>query len=67
MFKIVISMYEIGETLIVNYSDGTFKNHNAIELAKDWLRLSNDSFYSLYGFNYVPSEMIMDRARKNRL
>lgn len=62
--KFALGMQEIAGILVVKYDDGTFGNYNAYKLAKDWLRMSNDSFYSVYGFNYVPSQAIQNRAKK---
>lgn len=57
-------MKEIETSLIVKYNDGTQEVYGAIKLAVDWLRMSNDSFYSIYGFNYVPSKNIQQIARQ---
>ncbi len=52
-------------TLIVTYSDGSVKTFDAIKLGCEWFRMSNDAFFSLYGFNFNPSEHgLYDICRK---
>jgi len=34
------------------------------DLAKSWLRCSNDNFYRLYGFNWVPPIWMYEQARQ---
>lgn len=40
--------------LIVSFSDGSQKIYDAFELGCKWLKMSNDAFYSIYGFNFNP-------------
>ncbi|WP_341877614.1 hypothetical protein [Defluviitalea saccharophila] len=56
------SIEEIGDKLIVKYSDGTIEKLNATRLAISFLTMSNDLFYEIYGFNYVPSQRIRNIA-----
>ena len=41
-------------TLIVSFSDGSKKMYDAFKLGCKWLKMSNDTFYSIYGFNFNP-------------
>lgn len=54
-----------GDTVFV--FDGSGKpltSHPAIELAKQFFSMSNDSFYRVYGFNWVPPEPFYSRAKR---
>lgn len=53
--------------LYVHFSDGQVKCYNAIELGCIWLKLSNDDFYKLYGFDFNPHEYGIYNACKRRL
>ena len=44
-------------TLIVSFSDNTVKTYDAFNLGCEWLKTDNDTFYSLYGFNFNPHEI----------
>ena len=56
---------EFGTNVIVYDLNGKIKNiYNAIELAKIWFQSSNDGFYMMFGFNYVPSSRIYDIAKR---
>ncbi|MHB8124684.1 MAG: hypothetical protein ACYDEJ_03405 [Desulfitobacteriaceae bacterium] len=46
----------------LNY--GKLNGHYKWDLAKDWLRMSNDGFYQLYGFSWVPPIGMYEEARK---
>jgi len=59
----VKSKKEVGSLLFVKYSNGTTKCFDAVELAVNWLSMSNDAFYDIYGFNYIPSQIIQSIAR----
>ena len=61
--KFAESMEEVGNALHVVFSDGSTRNYDAVKLAEDWLCMSNDDFYGLHGFNYVPSQRIQSAAR----
>ena len=62
--------YEIGQKLVgkvltVTFSDGSVKWYDAIELGCAWFRMSNDSFYETYGFNFNPHKFgLYDYCRK---
>lgn len=43
--------------LIVSFSDNTIKTYDAFKLGCEWVKMSNDAFYSLYGFNFNPHEI----------
>lgn len=44
------------ETLFVTFSDRTVKTYDAIELGCQWLTMSDDYFYRLYGFIFDPRQ-----------
>lgn len=55
------TVYPLSQTvtrdiLVVLYSDGSLKTFDAIKLGCEWFRMSNDAFFSIYGFNFNPSE-----------
>lgn len=55
----------IGDTLIVAYSNGQIKTFDAVKLGCEWFNMSNDGFYSTYGFNFNPHKWgLYDRCRK---
>ena len=52
----VKQQYAFG-VLIVSFSDNTIKTYDAFKLSCKWLKMSNDAFYSLYGFNFNPHQI----------
>lgn len=42
---------------------GMINGHYKWDLAKAWLTMSNDGFYNLYGFNWVPPVWIYEEVR----
>lgn len=42
---------------------GTHNGHNQWDLAKDYFRMTNDAFFKLYGFNFVPKGQLFDDAK----
>jgi len=52
--------------IIINYSDGTVKVFNALDLTKQWFSMSNDAFYDLYEFNFNPHKFngLYENGRK---
>lgn len=53
------------ETLFVTFSDGTVKPYDAIELGCQWFNMSNDDFYRVYGFDFVPAQYgLYERCRR---
>lgn len=40
--------------LLVTFSDGVIEKYDAFKLGCKWLKMSNDDFYSMYGFNFNP-------------
>ena len=42
---------------------GEYKGHNQWDLAKDYFRMSNDTFFKVYGFNFVPRGKLFDEAK----
>ncbi|AYK08875.1 hypothetical protein D8Z77_22395 [Brevibacillus laterosporus] len=43
---------------------GKVQGHYRWDLAKTWFRTSNDNFFELYGFNFVPRGMLYEEARE---
>lgn len=43
---------------------GKFKGHYQWDLAVDWFQTSNDTFYKVYGFNYVPKGQLFEQAKE---
>lgn len=52
--------------LCVTFSDGSKKYYDALELTVQWFKMSNDSFYEKYGFNFNPHEhdALYEKGRK---
>lgn len=50
----------------MQYSIQTYRGKNLIQWAILWFKMSNDAFYSLYGFNFNPHEYpyLYEIARK---
>ncbi|PEC58414.1 hypothetical protein CN556_25025 [Bacillus wiedmannii] len=42
---------------------GEYNGHNQWDLAKDFFRMSNDAFFNIYGFNFVPKGRLFDEAK----
>lgn len=64
-FDFVIEVKEVGYDIVsVTWHSGKHASMDGIGLAKDWLTMSNDDFYEKYGFNFVPSDKLKDKARK---
>ena len=55
----------VGNTLLVKFSDGTVKEYDAVHLGCEWFKMSNDGFYSMYGFNFNPHKWgLYEKCRK---
>ena len=55
----------VGNTLLVKFSDGTIKHYDATQLGCEWFKMSNDAFYSMYGFNFNPHKWCLyEKCRK---
>lgn len=50
-----------GAYLIKKY--GTYKGHSKFKLALDFFQMSNDRFFEIYKFNFVPQGELYDIAR----
>lgn len=51
----------IGKRLIEKY--GTYKGHSKFQLALDFFQMSNDRFFEIYKFNFVPHGELAKAAR----
>lgn len=62
----VVQETMIGDVYVVLYSDGSQKYFDAVALGCAWLRMSNDVFYDIYGFNFNPHKYgdLYERCRK---
>lgn len=52
---------------LVFVTDGFGKivaKYNPVALGVEWFNMSNDMFFSVYGFNWVPRGQVYDEARK---
>lgn len=43
---------------------GTYKGYSKVDLTKSFLTMTNDDFFKLYGFNYIPDMKLQDSVRK---
>ena len=67
MFDIIYAVEQqvIGKTLTILWSDGKFTHYDAVELGCEWFRMSNDSFYDKYKFNFNPYQWgLYEKCRK---
>lgn len=56
---------QIGSKVFVYDGNGKLvETHNAIDLGKAYFNLSNDIFYEIYGFNYVPRGIWWERSKR---
>ena len=64
--KYAVSQGILLNTLQVKFSDGSVKYYNALDMAVQWFKMSNDCFYDLYGFNFNPHDYpgLYERARR---
>lgn len=59
---------QVGAPVAVNESlrrkkYGEYNGHNQWDLAKSFFLMSNDAFFKIYGFNYVPKDQLFDDAK----
>lgn len=55
----------VGNTLLVKFSNGTVKEYDAVHLGCEWFKMSNDGFYSMYGFSFNPHKWgLYEKCRK---
>ena len=52
--KHVVSQKYAQGIVTVIYSDASIKIYDAVKLGCDWFKMSNDTFFDLYGFNFNP-------------
>ena len=43
---------------------GNYNGYSQWDLAKSFLTMNNDDFFRLYGFNFIPSDELREKARK---
>lgn len=51
--------------LIVKDGFGNYvAKYNTVDLAIQWFNMSNDAFFSTYGFNWIPRGQVYETARR---
>lgn len=63
-YDYVTKVEEYIVSVYVYWKSGKVKIYDAKELTYTWFNTSNDRFYELYGFNYVPSSVYQDWYRR---
>lgn len=43
---------------------GLYRGHYAWDLACQWFKMDNDSFFRTYGFSFVPKDSLFDEAKE---
>lgn len=56
--KYAVSQKVLLDTLFVKWSDGSTTTYNAVDMGVEWFKMSNDTFYKVYGFNFNPHEWL---------
>ena len=64
MIDFVIGYKEVVNTVFVKFYSGIIRTYEATELTKAWFNMSNDTFFEIYGFSYVPSIGMQQWYRK---
>lgn len=52
------------KVFVYNGHNELVKVYPAIELGKAYFTMSNDTFFDVYGFNYVPRGIWWDRSKR---
>lgn len=52
--KYAVSQNVAQSILTVKFSDGSTKYHDALDAAVQWMKMTNDGFFRMYGFNFNP-------------
>lgn len=60
-----MKVVEFGHTVIAVEDGDVVASYDAIDLAMKWFRMDNDTFFEVYGFNWVPHGAIYDTAKRN--
>lgn len=56
---------QFGDKVYVYNGNGDLvKTYNTLDLGKAYFSMSNDIFYDIYGFNYVPEGIWWQRCKK---
>jgi hypothetical protein len=50
--------------LVYNGNNELVETHPTVELGKAYFSMSNDSFYNIYGFNFVPSGRYWELSKR---
>jgi len=53
-----------GKVFVYNGKGKLVETYNAIDLGKAYFNMSNDTFFDIYGFNYVPSGIWWQRSKR---
>jgi hypothetical protein len=52
------------KVLVYNGHNKLIETHSTIELGKAYFSMSNDSFFDVYGFNFVPNGRYHELSKK---
>ena len=56
---------QVGSKVFVyNGYNELVETHNALDLGKAYFNMSNDIFFEVYGFNYVPRGVWWERSKR---
>jgi len=56
---------QIGSVVLVYNGNGkVIETHRAIDLGKAFFTMSNDAFFDIYGFNYVPRGIWWEQSKR---
>ena len=60
------NVVKLSETTIKEAKNkySTYKGYAKLQLSLDFFQMTNDMFFEVYGFNYVPEGKVRDAARK---
>ncbi len=52
------------KVLVYNGNNELVKTYSTVELGKAFFSMSNDSFYDVYGFNFVPRDPYYELSKR---
>jgi hypothetical protein len=63
--NIIKNPKQIGSKVLIYNGNGKLvETYNAIDLGKSYFNMSNDIFFEIYGFNYVPRGIWWERSKR---
>lgn len=51
------------EVWVIDGNGKLVEKYSATNLTEEWLQMSNDGFYKLYGFNWIPPLDLQDKVK----